>query len=164
MAKLSDANKRFVAGAKARGIDAAVHVMSESTRTAEDAAKACGCSVGRIIKSLIFQGGQSGKPYLLLVSGTNRVNEQGVAALIGEELARPDADFVRETTGYSIGGVPPLAHQTSLTTYMDRDLLSFETVWAAAGTPTAVFEVDPARLRDAAGAEVIDVTGAAPSS
>jgi len=159
MADLSDANKRFAEGAKACGIEVAIHVMSESTRTAEDAANACGCIVGRIVKSLVFQGVQSGKPYLLLVSGANRVDEKGVAALIGEELARPDADFVRETTGYSIGGVPPLAHQTPLITYMDRDLLNFETVWAAAGTPRAVFEVDPARLRDATGAEVIEVTG-----
>ena len=159
MTDLSNANKRFIEGAKACGINVVAHVMGDSTRTAEDAAKACGCTVDRIVKSLVFQGKMSGKPYLLLVSGPNRVNEKGVAAIIGEELKRPDADFVRETTGYSIGGIPPLAHDTRLATYMDQDLLAFETVWAAAGTPKAVFEVDPARLRDAAGAEVIDVKG-----
>ncbi|MEM8743502.1 MAG: YbaK/EbsC family protein [Pseudomonadota bacterium] len=159
MSELSNANKRFIDGAKACGIDVDVRVMDDSTRTAEDAARACGCTVDRIVKSLVFQGKTSGKPYLLLVSGPNRVNEKGVAAIIGEELKRPDADFVRETTGYSIGGIPPLAHTTSLTTYMDQDLLAFDTVWAAAGTPEAVFEVGPAQLKDAAGADVIDVTG-----
>ncbi len=159
MAELSDANKRFVDGAKTCGIDVEIRVMADSTRTAEDAARACGCTVERIVKSLVFQGRQTGKPYLLLVSGPNRVNEQGVAAIIGEELRRPDADFVRETTGYSIGGIPPLAHKTPLATYMDGDLLTHETVWAAAGTPKAVFEVAPETLRDAAGAEVIVVTG-----
>lgn len=159
MSELSAANKRFVDGARACGIDVEIRVMADSTRTAEDAARACGCTVERIVKSLIFQGAQSGKPYLLLVSGPNRVNEKGVAATIGERLARPDADFVRETTGYAIGGIPPLAHKMPLATYMDRDLLGFETVWAAAGTPKAVFEVSPAMLRNAAGAEVIDVTG-----
>ena len=159
MAELSDANKRFVDGAKSCGIDVEIRVMADSTRTAEDAARACGCTVERIVKSLVFQGARSRKPYLLLVSGPNRVSEKGVATTIGEPLARPDADFVRETTGYAIGGIPPLAHKTPLTTYMDRDLLAFETVWAAAGTPKAVFEVSPATLRGAAGAEVIDVTG-----
>ncbi|MDA7946238.1 MAG: YbaK/EbsC family protein [Hyphomicrobiaceae bacterium] len=158
MTELSNANKRFIEGAKARGVDVTVRVMDNSTRTAEDAAKACGCTVDRIVKSLVFQGADTGNPYLLLVSGPNRVNEKGVAAIIGEELERPDADFVRETTGYSIGGIPPLAHTTPLATYMDKDLLAFETVWAAAGTPKAVFEVDPARLRETTGAEVIDVT------
>ena len=159
MSDLSNANKRFIDGARACGIDADVRVMDDSTRTAEDAARACGCTVDRIVKSLVFQGKTSGKPYLLLVSGPNRVNEKGVAAIIGEELNRPDADFVREMTGYSIGGIPPLAHETRMATYMDQDLLAFDTVWAAAGTPKAVFEVGPAQLKDAAGADVIDVTG-----
>ncbi len=160
MSKKNTATDRFVEGAKVRGVDVAVCVMAKGTRTAEDAAAACGCVVGRIVKSLVFRGRQTEKPYLLLVSGSNRVNEKGVASLIGEELVRPDANFVREVTGYAIGGIPPLAHKTPLATFMDRDLLAFETVWAAAGTPSAVFEVSPALLRDAADAKVIDVKSA----
>jgi prolyl-tRNA editing enzyme YbaK/EbsC (Cys-tRNA(Pro) deacylase) len=113
--------------------------------------------VGQIVKSLIFKGKSSGRPYLLLVSGTNRVNEKAVAALIGEAIARPDADFVRASTGFAIGGIPPLGHATPLATYLDEDLLQYGTVWAAAGTPNAVFPVDPGRLRDALGATVVSV-------
>jgi prolyl-tRNA editing enzyme YbaK/EbsC (Cys-tRNA(Pro) deacylase) len=94
---------------------------------------------------------------LLLVSGSNRVNEKGVAAALGEKLKRPDAEKVREVTGFAIGGIPPLGHATALVTYMDTDLLQYEIVWAAAGTPRAVFPVEPAHLRDAAGAKVIVV-------
>jgi prolyl-tRNA editing enzyme YbaK/EbsC (Cys-tRNA(Pro) deacylase) len=143
--------------ANARGLDIAVRVMSEPTRTAEEAAAACGVTVGQIVKSLVFLGRATGKPYLLLVSGANRVNEKGVAAHLGEKLRRPDADAVRALTGYAIGGVPPLGHDTPLATYFDRDLLQYEVIWAAAGTPKAVFRTEPARLRDATGAVVIDV-------
>ena len=98
--------------------------MTAPTRTAEEAASACGVTVGQIVKSLVFSGADSGKPYLLLVSGANRVNEKGVAAHLGEKLKRPDADAVRALTGYAIGGIPPFGHATPLATYMDRDLLA----------------------------------------
>ena len=142
---------------KALGLDITVREMAGSTRTAEEAASACGVTVGQIVKSLIFVGATSGKPYLLLVSGSNRVNEKGVAAHLGEKLKRPDADAVRALTGYAIGGIPPLGHDTPLATYFDRDLLQYDVIWAAAGTPKAVFRTEPARLRDATGAAVIDV-------
>jgi len=149
--------RRVQEAARALGLDIAVREMAESTRTAEEAAAACGVSAGQIVKSLVFTGATSGKPYLLLVSGTNRVNEKGVARHLGEKLERPDAEAVRALTGFAIGGIPPFGHATPLATYIDADLLQYDVVWAAAGTPKAVFRVEPAKLRDAAGAIVIDV-------
>ena len=143
--------------ARARGLDIAVAEMAESTRTAEEAASACGCAVAQIVKSLVFRGAASGKPYLMLVSGSNRLDEKAVAAVLGESLARPDAAYVRDVTGFAIGGIPPLGHATPMQVFIDEDLLAYETVWAAAGTPRAVFAVDPKRLADAAGARAITV-------
>lgn len=146
--------------AAARRLDLSIRIveMAESTRTAEEAAAACGCEPGQIVKSLIFRGAESGEPYLLLVSGSNRVNEKAVATILGEVLARPNADYVRQVTGFAIGGIPPFGHDTSLPAFMDEDLLRFETVWAAAGTPRAVFEVAPDRLAKAIAAKIIRMT------
>lgn len=132
--------------------------MPASTRTATDAAAACGCAVGQIVKSLVFRGRSSGKPYLLLVSGANRVDEKSVGAVLGEPLTRPDAQFVRDVTGFAIGGIPPLGHETALATYFDRDLMQYDVVWAAAGTPQAVFAVAPALLADKTGATIISMS------
>ena len=140
------------------GLDITVVEMPESTRTAEEAAAACGCALGQIVKSLIFRGASSQKPYLLLVSGTNRVNEKKVAGELGEGLERPDAGFVRETTGFAIGGVPPFGHAHPLECYMDGDLTAHDLVWAAAGTPKCLFSVDPNALAETTGARVIAVT------
>lgn len=159
MTQLPDANQRLIDRAGDLGLRIDIVRMDQSTRTAEDAARACGCSVAQIVKSLIFAGADTGTPYLLLVSGANRVNEKGVAGPIGEALKRPDADFVRRVTGYAIGGIPPLAHDTPLKTYIDSDLLAFDTVWAAAGTPDSVFEIAPDALVTAAEAETLDVKG-----
>ncbi|CAN5464775.1 hypothetical protein BH10PSE7_BH10PSE7_43300 [soil metagenome] len=126
--------------------------MPASTRTADDAAKACGCSVGQIVKSLVFRGRDTGKPYLLLISGANRVDEKAAAAILGEGLVRPDADYVRAVTGFAIGGIPPLGFATPLDTVIDRDLLAFGHVWAAAGTPHCVMRLDPRALKEAANA------------
>jgi prolyl-tRNA editing enzyme YbaK/EbsC (Cys-tRNA(Pro) deacylase) len=141
--------------ARSLGLSITVVEMADSTRTAEDAAAACGCEVAQIVKSLIFRGETSGKPYLMLVSGTNRLNEKKVAKSIGEGLTRPDAAYVRDVTGFAIGGVPPFGHTSPMEVYIDEDLLRFETVWAAAGTPRAVFAVAPGALADAVGAKVI---------
>lgn len=141
------------------GLAVEIVEMPGSTRTAEDAAAACGCAVGQIVKSLVFVGAETRRPLLLLVSGANRVDETGVRAAIGEALERPDAAYVRTTTGFAIGGVAPIGHETPMVTYLDRDLLAFETVWAAAGSPKAVFAVAPAQLAAATGATVIAVTG-----
>lgn len=157
MAELKEAARRVQQCAHDLGLDIAVRQMPGSTRTAEDAAAACGCGVGQIVKSLVFKGRVTGKPYLLLVSGSNRVDEKGVAAVIGEALTRPDAQFVRDITGYAIGGIPPLGHASPLATYFDRDLLQYDVVWAAAGTPEAVFCVAPAALADKTAATIISV-------
>src|ERR1043166_1849547 len=149
--------QRVQDAADARGLAVTVVEMAQPTRTAEEAAAACGVTVGQIVKSLVFLGAASGKPYLLLVSGANRVNEQGVAAHLGEKLKRPDADAVRALTGYAIGGIPPFGHATPIATYMDRDLMQYDVIWAAAGTPKAVFRTEPDKLKDATGAVVIDV-------
>lgn len=157
MTDLPRSAQKVADAAKDLGLAVSVVEMPDSTRTAEEAAAACGCTVGQIVKSLIFRGKTTETPYLLLVSGDNRVDEKGVAAHLGEKLKRPDADDVRALTGYAIGGIPPLGHDTPLATYLDEDLLAFETVWAAAGTPRCVFSVAPKALAEATGATVIAV-------
>lgn len=157
MTVLPPSAQKVQEAARALGLDIVVREMAATTRTAEEAAAACGVTVGQIVKSLVFSGADSGKLYLLLVSGTNRVDEKGVARHLGEKLKRPDADAVRAATGFAIGGIPPFGHATRLATYMDADLLQYDVVWAAAGTPKAVFPVDPKRLRDATGAMTVDV-------
>lgn len=149
---------RVLRAADALGLQIKVQEMEAMTRTAEEAAAACGVGVGQIVKSLVFAGSDTDKPYLFLVSGSNRVNERGVAAHFGEKLKRMDADRVRALTGFAIGGIPPFGHDTPITTYMDRDLLQYDVVWAAAGTPRAVFPIEPKRLQEAARAAVIAVT------
>lgn len=158
MTKPSSATERVATSAAAAGLPIEIHEMAQSTRTAKEAVEACGCRVGQIVKSLVFRGRETGRPYLLLVSGANRVNEKGVAVHIGEKLRRPDADDVRALTGFAIGGIPPLGHKEPLTTFIDRDLLAFDTVWAAAGTPRSVFPAEPRALADAVGGAVIVVT------
>lgn len=158
MTEEKDASQRFRDAATRQGLAVEIVTMAESTRTAADAAAACGCDVAQIVKSLVFRGATSAAPYLLLVSGANRVDEAGVAAAVGEALVRPDADDVRSVTGYAIGGIPPLGHAQPLKTFMDADLLAHDQVWAAAGTPNSVFPVAPQWLATAAGATVISVT------
>lgn len=155
MPELKPAAQRVQDAASVLGLAVEVRHMSQSTRTAGEAAAACGCSVGRIVKSLVFKGRDSGRPYLLLVSGANRVDEKALATVLGEGLTRPDATFVRAVTGFAIGGVPPFGHDTRIETCIDRDLLQYEAVWAAAGTPDALFSVVPARLAEATGARIV---------
>ena len=141
----------------AAGVTIDIKVLGQSSRTAEEAADACGTTVGQIVKSLVFAGKDSGKPVLLLVSGANRVKEGLVGRAIGEKIVRPDADFVRDKTGFAIGGIPPFGHAEKLATYIDEDLMAFDTVWAAAGTPNSVFEIKPGDLARACGATTIAV-------
>jgi prolyl-tRNA editing enzyme YbaK/EbsC (Cys-tRNA(Pro) deacylase) len=148
---------RVRAAAEAAGLALDIRRMPQTTRTAEDAAAACGTSVGQIVKSLVFRKAESGEPVLLLVSGTNKVDQTAIKSAIGEALERMDAREVRERTGFAIGGVAPLGSLAPIATYMDRDLLEFASVWAAAGAPDAVFEVEPRALADAAGATIIAV-------
>lgn len=128
--------------------------MPDSTRTAAEAAAAIGCTVAQIAKSLVFRGAQTGAPILVIASGTNRVDPQRLAALAGEPVEKPDADYVRQRTGFVIGGVPPLGHSEPLRTFIDRDLLAFEDIWAAAGTPRAVFHLTPGELVSMTGGEI----------
>ena len=131
--------------------------MPDSTRTAAEAAAAIGCTVAQIAKSLVFRGTESGDPVLVIASGTNRVDPQRLAALLGEPVEKPDADYVRERTGFVIGGVPPLGHSEPLRTFVDRDLLAFDDIWAAAGTPRAVFRLSPDDLVSMTGGEVAEI-------
>jgi len=131
--------------------------LPQSTRTANDAAKAIGCEVAQIAKSLVFRS-TSGEPILVIASGTNRVNEATIAEAIGEAIGKAAAEFVRERTGFAIGGVPPVGHASTLRTFIDADLLRFDRIWAAAGTPNAVFELSPGELPRLTGGVVIRVT------
>jgi prolyl-tRNA editing enzyme YbaK/EbsC (Cys-tRNA(Pro) deacylase) len=139
------------------GFDCRVIEFAESTRTAQEAAARAGCTLGQIIKSMIFRGEVTGKAVLVLTSGENRVDEKRVSQYAGESIARAGADFVREQTGFAIGGVPPLGHLKSVETYLDEDLLQYGSVWAAAGTPNAIFELTPADLQKMTGGKVVRV-------
>jgi prolyl-tRNA editing enzyme YbaK/EbsC (Cys-tRNA(Pro) deacylase) len=155
---MSKSVNRVKAAAEAAGLTVEILRMPDSTRTAAEAATACGCDVAQIVKSLIFKGGESGELKLLLVSGANQVDLEKAAGLVGEQLERADPKEVREITGFAIGGVSPLGHLSPVDTWMDRSLLGFGTVWAAAGAPNAVFEVASAALRDATGAKIADLS------
>lgn len=141
----------------AQGFAFEVREFPDSTRTSAEAAAAIGCSVAQIAKSLVFRGAQSGKAVLIVASGANRVDPAKAEALLGEAIKRADADFVREATGFAIGGVPPLGHDRPLVTLIDEDLLAFEEVWAAAGTPNAVFRLSPKDLGDLTGGRIGDL-------
>ena len=130
---------------------------TESTRTAQEAADRAGCELGQIVKSLIFKGKASGKPILVLTSGANRVDEKRISEYTGEPIGRADADFVRSVTGYAIGGVPPIGHAQKMETYLDEDFLPYQTIWAAAGTPNAIFELKTDDLQKMTGGRVVQV-------
>jgi prolyl-tRNA editing enzyme YbaK/EbsC (Cys-tRNA(Pro) deacylase) len=130
--------------------------FTEPTRTAADAAAAVGCSVAEIAKSLVFASGDA--LVLVIASGGNRVDEAKVAALIGAGIRRPDGRWVRDRTGFAIGGIPPVAHDTPpFMTLIDQDIMAFEGIWAAAGTPNAVFKLTPSQLVELTGGTVADV-------
>ena len=140
---------------KSLGFSDEIVVFPDSTRTAIEAAQAVGCSVGQIVKSLVFRGAQLHKPVLALVSGANRVNEKRLGLLFGEEIEKADADFVRQHTGFAVGGVPPVGHVEDLATFIDRDLLQYDEIWAAAGSPHTVFRLTPGDLQRMTGGEVV---------
>jgi prolyl-tRNA editing enzyme YbaK/EbsC (Cys-tRNA(Pro) deacylase) len=136
-----------------------VKEFPQTTRTAAEAAAAIGCEVAQIAKSLVFKGKQSGKAILVITSGINRVNETRIAERVGEPIERPDADFVRAKTGFAIGGVPPVGHVEPLETLIDEDLFQLTELWAAAGTPNAVFRLTPADLLRMTNGRVVAVKG-----
>lgn len=131
--------------------------FSQSTKTAKDAANALNCEIAQIVKSLIFVGKNSKKPILILASGINRVDEEKVSKIIGDLIEKADADFVREKTGFSIGGVSPIGHKNEIDIYIDKDLLNFEFVWAAAGTPNSVFKISSKTLIQITNAKIIEI-------
>ena len=133
--------------------------LPASTRTAVEAAAAIGCTVAQIAKSLVFRGKTSDSAVLVIASGTNRVNTGALATLLDEQIEKPDADFVRAQTGFAIGGIPPVGHTQSLKTFIDEDLQQYDEIWAAAGTPRAVFKLTFADLVRITGGQVINVTG-----
>lgn len=155
---LSRSARRVQAALDERGYAFQIQELPDSTRTAVEAARAVGCDVAQIAKSLVFRGGESGAALLVIASGGNRVSEALLAELAGEPIRRADAAFVREQTGFAIGGVPPVGHARSLRTWIDPGLLGFEHIWAAAGTPRAVFRLPPGALVELTGGQVADVT------
>lgn len=136
-------------------LDCEILTLPASTRTAAEAAAALDCSVGEIAKSLVFRAGE--RAVVAIMSGDNRLDSAKLASALGEEVSRADADFVRATTGFAIGGVPPLGHATPVPVFMDVGLFRFDRVWAAAGSPFSVFAIEPARLRDAGHTRVLDI-------
>jgi prolyl-tRNA editing enzyme YbaK/EbsC (Cys-tRNA(Pro) deacylase) len=156
-----DPVSRFEAWLVESGIGVTVRQFPEGTRTAVDAARAVGCEVEQIVKSLVFVAG--GRPVVALVSGANRLDEKRLAAVAGDPVTKAGAEIARTATGYAIGGVPPFGHATDVPVFMDRDLLGHRVVWAAAGRPDSVFEIDPGRLRELSQAVVADLKVAMPS-
>lgn len=144
--ELSPGPRRVQEAIHAAGLACCVIELSQSTRTAQEAADAVGCAVGQIVKSLLFRGKQSGKGIFVAASGANRVNEKLLKQLAGEGIEKASPDFVREMTGFAIGGVAPVGHLKPSESYIDQDLLQYEELWAAAGTPHAVFRLTPADL------------------
>jgi prolyl-tRNA editing enzyme YbaK/EbsC (Cys-tRNA(Pro) deacylase) len=160
-ANLSPSARRVQQALASRGLDLAVVELPQSTRTSADAADAIGCAVGQIAKSLVFRGAASDRPVLVIASGANRVSEALVAERLGEPLAKANADYVRARTGFVIGGVPPAGHAEPLLTFIDQDLLAYDSLWAAAGTPNAVFKLTPQQLVELTGGTVMRVASAA---
>lgn len=131
--------------------------LSDRTHTAAEAAAALKCEVAQIVKSLVFQT-QSGAPVLVLASGPNRVNEKTIEALIGEPIKKASADFTTEVTGFSIGGIPPLGHKTPIDLlFIDETLVGFDILWAAAGTPHAVFSLKGSELAALTGGKIVSI-------
>lgn len=149
--------RRVQAALAERGFAFDVREFPESTRTSAEAAAAIGCALGQIAKSLVFRARRSGRPVLVIASGANRVDEKKIGRLIGEGIGRADADFVRAKTGFAIGGVPPVGHAEPPVTLIDQDLLGFDEIWAAAGTPNAVFRLTPADLTALTAGRAADV-------
>ena len=155
--KISSSARKVQEALNEYGVSCQVVEMPQSTRTADDAARAVGCQVGQIVKSLVFQGQQSHQALLVATSGANRVNEKKIATLISEPISKADADFVREKTGFAIGGVPPAGHAQRIKIFIDEDLFQYKEIWAAAGTPKAVFKLTPDELRKITEGRVISV-------
>lgn len=149
--------ERVTEAAMAAGLAIEVKRMGASTRTSEEAAQQCGCSVAQIMKSLIFQGETSDRLYLFLLQGSSRLDLAKAEALTGEKLKRADPRLIRERTGFAIGGVSPIGHESRIQAFAEEALLKHDAVWAAAGAHDAVFKAEPRRLLEAARATIADI-------
>jgi len=156
--RLSDAAQRVQDALRAAGFANAVRELAEPVRTAQAAADAVGCTVGQIVKSLVFRGESSGRAFMVVASGARRVDTARLAALAGEPVGMGDPRFVREATGYAIGGIPPLGHARALEVFVDSHLLAHGSLWAAAGHPNSLFPLTPDELCRMTGGRVVDVT------
>lgn len=159
---LSASAQRVQDALQARGLALQVRELPQSTRTAAEAAQAVGCQVGQIAKSLVFRASESGRAILVITSGANRASEQAIAEAIGEAVSMADPGFVRSHTGFAIGGVPPIGHIEAVLTLIDEDLLAYPVIWAAAGTPRAVFPLDPSELPALTGGRILRVREGVP--
>ncbi|SYX85954.1 YbaK/EbsC family protein [Paenibacillus alvei] len=142
----------------AMGLPNQVVELPDSTRTAQEAADSIGCDISQIAKSIIFRRKAADLPLLIVCSGMNRVNERAISHLLNEKIGKADADFVREHTGYVIGGVPPFAHKESIETLIDEELMKHKVIWAAAGHPKAVFQLTPEQLVELTNGKVVCIT------
>ena len=155
--KLKSSAQKVQEALREHGLACEVVQMQDTTRSAQDAARAVGCEVGQIVKSLVFKGKQSQQPVLIVTSGANRVNEKAIGKELAEPIKMADPEFVRQVTGFAIGGVPPVGHRHALKIFIDEDLLQYEEIWAAAGTPHAVFRLTPGDLKTITNGKVISV-------
>jgi prolyl-tRNA editing enzyme YbaK/EbsC (Cys-tRNA(Pro) deacylase) len=142
---------------KALGFINEVMELQTTTRTSAEAAQAVGCRVEQIAKSIVFRGRQTDRPVLVIASGPNRINEKKIEALISELIGKADANFVRQRTGFVIGGVPPVGHLEKIEIFIDEDLLKYDEIWAAAGTPNAVFKLTPSDLVKMTGGRIVSI-------
>jgi prolyl-tRNA editing enzyme YbaK/EbsC (Cys-tRNA(Pro) deacylase) len=156
-AELSPSAKKVQEALLALEVPLEVTEMPSSTRTAKEAAAALGCTVGQIAKSLVFKTRTTDRPILVIASGPIRVNEARIAELVNEPIDKADADFVREKTGFAIGGVPPVGHLERIETFIDETLAHYDEIWAAAGTPNAVFKLSPGILERMTGGKRVSV-------
>ena len=155
--ELSASAQRVQAALNRYGLTCQVVEMPAATRSAKEAAQAIGCRVEQIVKSIVFKAALTGKPVLVVASGPNRINEKTLSELVGESIEKADADFVRRRTGFAIGGVSPVGHLEPLNIFIDEDLLQYDEIWAAAGTPHAVFKLTPADLQTITAGRVVSI-------
>ncbi len=155
--ELSKSAQRVQQALHEMGLSVEVVELPASTRTAQEAAQAVGCQLGQIVKSLVFRRVDADEPLLVLTSGANRVSLQKLAAALGKRYKMAEAEFVRRWTGFAIGGVPPVGHAHPIRAVVDRDLLGYDELWAAAGTPRALFRLTPEQLLRISGGEALEV-------
>ena len=140
---LKSSSKKVADFLESKGIRAVVREIPESTRTSAEAARAIGCDISEIAKSIVFRGMETGKPYIVLAQGSSKINEEKVEKETGEKVTKADAEFAREQTGFAIGGIPPFGRSAKIKTFIDRNLMKHKEIWAAAGTPNSVFSISP---------------------